>query len=503
MKRSLILLLTAVLIALFAWAWTSSMQYSQGKSQRESARTIVPSLDKDSQTELKDALTVASYDESRLQPLVPLENDETFLQAVAADLDKDGTADQICAVKRINEQTITLVPGVQNPITGEYARMEAIPTGVTLARTLLFYTLDIIGDRRQAIVYSGMNGENLQVLAVYLPAKTADGKLSYTAVADLRSDGNIAIQEIPRSDAYNLGVANGESYPIHTFNSDPESPQSLNQIERVYRWNRVLNRYEKASESRIEGKKIETRLIQKLQGGDLASFEDFLDGLWYVPASGKAGEEKFIFFNSKQKEIIFHNGTTEEVFFRESGAARRYGIYLTTRNQSISSIRRLIDIELTGIDEIKIKVQEDVKLKIGVASVWDGAYRKKTDPLALQDSQKGDEEMKKLSGALASWKGEWKSQDGQAFSAENDAYRLTKHSGRTEEGNFVVLRMQNNAILQLRQRDSGNTSFFAVGLEYAKEGDPIPQTMTLTEVKIGIGTMSLTGNPPIAFRPAK
>ena len=36
----------------------------------------------------------------------------------------------------------------------------------------------------------------------------------------------------------------------------------------------------------------------------------------------------------------------------------------------------MIDIELTGIDEISIKVQEDVKLKIGVTSDWDGLYPK-------------------------------------------------------------------------------------------------------------------------------
>ena len=103
----------------------------------------------------------------------------------------------------------------------------------------------------------------------------------------------------------------------------------------------------------------------------------------------QAGEEKFIFFNSKQKKSSFITERRKKCF---SGirAARRYGIYFSPEPvyfEHPAPHRHRADRNRRD----QIKVQEDVKLKIGVASVWDGAYWK-TDP-ALQDSQKGDEEM--------------------------------------------------------------------------------------------------------------
>ena len=494
-KRTTVFLFILGLAGLFIWEWTSRMSINSSSDSRETVRTIIPTVAGEKKETLTDESKISSYDESKIQPLILLENDEIFLQAISADLDKDGTSDQICAVKKTNDVTISLIPGIYNPLTGEYTRLENLQTGITQARTLLFYTLDIIGDRRQAIVCSGMNAENLQVLAVHIPNYELNGKITYTTIADLRFDGSINIQETPRSDAYNLGLTSGDSFPIYTYNSDPESPQSLNQIERMYQWNRNIGRYEQISESRIEGKKIETKLVRQLQSGDVGSFEVFLNGLWYNPSSNTIKESRSIFFNTTEGEIVFHSGNIEEVFTRESGAPRRYGAYFTTRNKSISSIRRLIDIELTGIDEIKIKVQEDVKLKIGVASNWDGTYRKMATGQTATESPKNQKllDVQKILKEAAT---EWESTDGQKFSTKGSTYQLTRTSG-LESGQFATLTVQGNPIIQCKKNESRDSTFFLAEINQNESNNNTQ--LSLTEVTVTIEGIARTSAIPLVF----
>ena len=202
--------------------------------------------------------------------------------------------------------------------------------------------------------------------------------------------------------------------PIYTYNSNPDSLQTLDQIERVYRWNQAVKRYEQISESKIEGKRIESKMVARLQRGDLDSFEEFLGGLWYMPSTSQADGNKYLYFNPPDHEIIFNNGSIEEIYIRESGSARRYGAYLTTRNQSIPSMSRLINIELTGIDEIKISILEDVKLKIGVASDWDGVYRKMAANSTMPKNN-NVQSIQEIQETLDSNANNWVSADGQIF----------------------------------------------------------------------------------------
>ena len=321
MKKPVVLtLFILILVGLFVWLLVNRGNLPLSGEKHQTARTIIPSADNGTTGTTKSTTDNTTFDESRAQPLIVLEKDETFLQALSVDINKDGTSDQICAIKKNSEPNIYLVPGIQNPQNGDYTRLQAIRTGVTQTRTLLFYSIDIIGDRTNALVCSGMTAENLQLLAVYIPVTGSDGKLAFSAVADLRSDGSINIQETNRSDAYNLGLTSGDSYPISTYSSDPDAPETLDQIERVYRWDKTLKRYELASQSKIEGKRIESKLMNKLQDGDIGSFESFLGGLWYMTSTSDS-KSRYIYFDTAEREIIFHNGATEEIYTREAGSS--------------------------------------------------------------------------------------------------------------------------------------------------------------------------------------
>lgn len=498
MKRLPRILFFIALAGLFIWLLVNRSVLSFSHEAKKTAKTIVPAEKGADQEKSLQYGETASYDESRTMPLIPLENEESFLQALSIDLNQDSVADQVCAVKTISEPNIFLVPGLQNPLTGEYARLQPIRTGITQARTLLMYAADIIGDRSTCLIFSGMTADNMQLLAVYLPSVERDGKTALTAIADLRSDGPITVREIPRSDAYNLGVTNGESYPIITYNSDPDAPETLDQIERVYHWDKRLKRYEQVSESRITGKRLESKMVSQLHGGSIESFENYLTGLWYMPASTGTKGPRYLFFDTPMKEIIFQGEITEEVFIREAGTPRRYGAFLTTRNRSISSIRRLIDIELTGIDEIRIKILEDVKLKIGVASDWDGVYRKMSvTPSSSKDATDGT--LEKIRSLLLSSRGEWTSVDGQILGIDEQGYSIRRPEG-TDSGQFALLTVAGDAILQLRAAHAGSKShFYRIETESEPKGTAEIQRISLTEVTVSMSRIIQTGSTPLVF----
>ncbi len=498
MKRTVLIIITVCLAALFAWLAINRTVLSLSTETKKSARTVIPSVDGDTGPNDGQKTAMTEYDETKQQPLIVLGEDESFIQAISVDLNRDGTQDQICAIKKTSEPNVYLIPSLQNPVTGEFTRLQALRTGITQTRTLLFYCLDIVGDRSNALVCSGMTADNVQLLVVYLPVLETDGKTGFTPVADLRSDGPISIQEVARPDAYNLGLTAGESYPIITYNSDPDSPDTLNQIERVYRWDRGLKRYELASESRITGKKIETQMMRKLQGGNVRSFEGFLDGLWYIPSSGPKDLPRSIYFNSDAKEVIFHTGSTEEIFVKESGSTRRFGVFMITRNRSIESIRRFIDVELTGPDEIRVSIKEDVRLKIGVASNWDGVYRKMGETGSPQESA-SDFTAKKLLALIGQGSSEWTSPDGQTLGFANQTYAMSRPAG-IDSGVYAIIEVGGKPVLQCKpDRAGAKSTFFLVNAEPNTGAGGARPRLTLTEVAVSMGGTNFVGAPPTTF----
>lgn len=498
MKKILIILFSSALVLLFVWLLVMRPELSLREESRRAPRTIIPAGTEGQNLQSDGLYESAIIDESRPQPLILLDNNEIFLNALSIDLTRDGIMDQVCAIRKTGTPNIYIAAGIQNPITGEYSRLPDIKTAITQARTLLVYSTDLLGDRSNPVIVSGMTSDNNHALAVYLPDTDRRGTTTLGTIADLQSDGPITIKEIARSDAYNRGVTSGDSYPIHTYNSDPQSPETLNQIERVYRWNRRKKHYEQVSESKITGNRLESRLVSQLQGATLETFEEFLAGLWYMPSPTSRQGARYLFFDTQTREITFHSSAVQEVFIREAGTPRRYGAYLTTRNKSISSIRRMMDIELTGIDEIKIKVLEDVKLKIGVASDWDGVYRKMGSTGPGSDSDVTA--ITRIRDILTKSGGAWRSSDGQRISFAGQTYQFST-PGESESGQFALMVIRDQIILQLRREPGdSNTRFFMVSVP-DEDTSPAMSRIILTEVRVSMEGIRSTGTNPVEFTP--
>jgi hypothetical protein len=151
----------------------------------------------------------------------------------------------------------------------------------------------------------------------------------------------------------------------------------LDQVEIVYGYSADNNRYERRKLTHIPGKQVEERRVREILSGGARSFENFITGLWYfVRADGTIDNRQYIYFDPQNKEVIFYTDETQQVFTWQNSGATRYGLYISAQNISVQTLRRSLDIALESLEGIRVKVFEDVRLKIGNDAGWDGSYRK-------------------------------------------------------------------------------------------------------------------------------
>lgn len=309
---------------------------------------------------------------------IALDEGEVVVTVITQDFDTDPQDEQIIAFRRTSEGEgpIYLTYADFDENLGGYRRIWTAATAATRARTFSVFVKDLIGDRSSCVVAAGLNGAGEQTMTVFRKKTTAGGE-PFERIAELRIDGSTAVLEKERSQAYHLGHAAGESFPIATYGRDFESSNLLDQIETTYNYDPVTGRYERTGTARVPGTQIEQRRVRELLDGTPDKFERFLDGLWYLAGDeGAAVDRQYLLFDPLRREIVFYADDTQEVFAWQNSNATRYGLYLTTQNISITTLRRLVDIELESVDAIRVKVFEDVKLKIGISGRWDGTYRK-------------------------------------------------------------------------------------------------------------------------------
>jgi hypothetical protein len=378
---------TVFVLALAAAIWLSlgPSPFSSGikRDSTPQARVVSPKNqtgqeDQLTETELSERMAFEDVSNAKIS----LQSDETAIAIITQDFDGDPQDEQMIAVRRTSEQDgpIYIVYADFDEQTGGYRRLWDSATATTKPRTFNFFVKDLIGDRSLCVITTGMNGNGEQTLMVFhkqpVSLPDAPGEM-FERIAELRTDGSISIVERDRSQAYQLGLASGTSHRIFTYGRDFDSSNLLDQIETVYDFNADSRIYARTGVARIPGAQIEQRRVRQLLDGTPDKFERFLDGLWYLSSpTGEDSSRQYLLFDQQRNELVFYADATQEVFTWENSSATRYGLYLNTKNISVTTLRRLVDIELESVDSIRVKVFEDVRLKIGIGGRWDGTYRK-------------------------------------------------------------------------------------------------------------------------------
>ncbi|MGP1454666.1 MAG: pallilysin-related adhesin [Treponema sp.] len=275
----------------------------------------------------------------------------------------------------------------------------------------------------------------------------------------------------------------------HITVHDPKSAQTIvphdmqpypapHEAPPVYPKNEKNKSFENISDDSLYAKKFkQTSPLHELQKGNSDSFQSFLAGLWYEPAS-KTNPQRSIFFNNREKLIIFSIDNIEEIFTITSSVVKQYGILFSAHNTSIPSIKRRIDISMVNVDEINIRVIDDVaRLKIETTSSWDGLYRK-TSNISYNEKHKL-QQISKIKTLLSENGALWKTADGHTLSFSDSLYTF-EYNDNTEKGKYTLFTIQDTVIMQWKNYEKKNT-FFTLTLDTSTEKK---RRLTLAEVLV-------------------
>lgn len=442
-----IFVLFAIVLAFFVFS--KNLFVEELESSR--SRVVVPVVDSEgnnSENKYSDVVANTSF--------LSLSNDETLISTVEVDIDDDGLEDQINVIKDIAGPNLKVVVGVYNSSTSSYNRSFTIDTEISQVRTFSCTSLDVVGNHKNALIYQGMTDNGHFIMKIYsAEKKSSNGDFKMKLIGDFDSEGTIFIQQNPRSEAYELSQANGESFPIWIYTSETQSNSNtarLDQIQTMYDWSPLEEKYVEIRTIRVPGSSIAAKEFAKIQDGTVSSFGRFLDGLWYKVDG--TDNKRFIFFDYQNEEIVFQFQDTEEVYSWLKSNLRRNGIYFSSVNKSIENLQRRFDISLVSIDEIRIKIQDDVRMLIGEENLWDGSYRK---VVKKQNSNVNRENISEYIEKLVKVV-KWESSDGTKIEFSNNEY-VVNGEHLQDKGRFTQIDIFEKTFIQFRS-ESG-TQFFS------------------------------------------
>ncbi|MDR1948482.1 MAG: pallilysin-related adhesin [Spirochaetaceae bacterium] len=501
----LIFLFTAGLIVILLFL-PADFFHPQGKVQRQT-RIVIPHELPDGGIYESSAERLAYEDGQNAK--IALNDGELLVTVLTQDYDGDQQDEQIIAYRNLPEPEspiyITYVD--YDNRTGGYKRVWTIATIATRPGTISLHTKDMIGDRSICVLLSGMNGAGEHTLTVFKkneaspPASSGEEPAEnplFTKIAELRIDGSITVQEEERTQAYQMGLSGGQSFAIAAYGRDYDSSNIMDQVELTYRYDPALNRYEQRKITRLPGSQIEQRRVQELLSGNPREFEAFIEGLWYyVSPQGTLDNRQYIYFDPSGRELIFYGEETQQVFVWQNSSATRYGLYISCQNISVTTLRRFMDIELESLESIRIKVFEDVRLKIGVSASWDGSYKKAgmfTNNRAAPVPDPVDPYLDALyDGSI-----------GKLRFFKDGAYELQTEGG-VKRGNYVFFRLDERELLELRPENSGGLTRETYLVESPPPGEgsgppaALRQTLILTRIRLGVKGIQETHEAAISL----
>jgi len=307
-----------------------------------------------------------------------LDDGDLVISVLDYDFFSTAFEDQVVVYRSTDQENAIFLTYIGfNENTGAYRRLWNAPVAATMPATVSMYTIDILGDRSVSIIVTGMNSLNEHTMTVIRVPAREEQNNNYEIIADIRIDGSITVLETERSLAYRQGIARGQPFFINANGLDNESSNIADRVEIIYSYTPGSRVYERSRLTRIPGAQIEQQRLREVLTGNPRVLEDFIQDLWYhVNPDGTLDRNQYIYFDPSKREIIFYSDNSQQVYRWQSSSSTRIGLYITSQNISVSTLRRLINLDMASPDSIRLKVFEDVRIKISINDSWDGLYRR-------------------------------------------------------------------------------------------------------------------------------
>ena len=452
-------------------------------------QTVEPN---DEEITINKPLDALEDDEER-QSLIQLNSDETYIYSFSSDLNEDGLLDEIIAIKKTLQPSIYLILAIQNPDEASYKKALEIKTPVLLPKSLDIYTIQL-QHSLPVIVCTGMGLNNEQTMSLYLVKQADNESIGYDTIASLSADIQLQIQ-----DHRTTTIGSLDDYSLHAYSF--ETNATLNQIHSEYKWIATANRFIKINEEKIQGSKIENPILQELKTGSLEAYKNYLAAVWYMPTT--VGENvRYLYYDKNSNRFIFYIGNIEEIYVIENMFSRRFGFSIITSNSSISSIKRRIEIDIKNVDEIQVKVIENIaRLKITTQSNWDGFYRKKKNVFTLPQVEESVSYLE-LKAIFSNSTITWVNEDG--FLRTNGSSYILKLNGKEERGFFNLIVVDDKNIIQTKSEANEKSFYIAEIIKGKNEEENVEElSIKLTPINFMFSTIEVKNNEPIIFKELK
>lgn len=451
MKKQFVIVVFVIVAAVLAFVLASRQYFNTSKKQMTSAITVIPQSDSLSEQTASNSSIIK--DDTVIESLIPLAPDETLLNIVSMDFNGDGYEDQVNAIKSADSPYLQLLVGLYDSQKYQYTRSAQIATRVTQVKTFTYTGMDLVGDHRTALVYQGFDQNSNAILQAYF-IENSKGKIVLTPIADLQSNGSIYIEQTERDESYDQSLARGRSFAIWTYSSDEENPSSPDQIQTCWEWDGSQKKYVQTKSVRVKGSHVEAKELAGILDGTVSSFTNFLDGLWYK--TGKSSDDiRYLFFDRYGKQIIFLIGDDEEVYNWQNNSLHYRGMYISATNFEIDTLQRNVNISLLSSNEIRVLIQDAVRMVISEENVWNGEYKKMKFSNIYSDkavTEVSTDYIKNFEESRI-----WKSSDGTSVTFENGNYKVVSDI-INDNGEYIPLNIGSNEFIQFRSNTT--TPFF-------------------------------------------
>jgi hypothetical protein len=490
---------SVLLIVLLATGFWKQF-FNSKTTEYAQARIVIP---QDINPYLDSELTGQIAWDEKLSTKVPMEDGESIIAVFNRESDEILAEEQFVVFLHSTdaERKIYLTYIYYDERTQSYIRLWNESTAATRPETITLFSDDLIGDRNDCIIVTGMNNRNDHTMTIFRRNLSRTDR-TFNKIAELQIDGSIKIQEIKRPLAYQQGITTGQSYNIAAYGHDSSSSNILDQIETIYSFNSGNEQYEQTGVSKIPGSQVEQQRLRELLSGTKGVFENFIHDLWYyVSPQGTIDSRQYLYFDPVGKEIVFYGDETQQVFYWQNSTSTRYGLYVRSQNMSISTLLRFIDIELESLDSIRLRVNEDVQLKIAFTATWDGSYRR-AGTANLQEAKPAVKP-----GVDALYDSPWgrlqfyKNGEYTTNSSDQQNVRIAA-SPAAKKGNYVFFKIKEQELVELRPDASseplqeGQTGRMIYKVDTAANG-----SINLSHVRLGTSGIQDMFEPPVTLTP--
>ncbi|MBU0936663.1 MAG: pallilysin-related adhesin [Spirochaetes bacterium] len=382
--------------------------------------------------------------------------------------------------------------------------------GVTLATmlgTFQLRVLDVSGDSVLSLVCSGMNDKNEQTMTVFRQSVIGGvaQDLTFTEVFS-GSANNIRLEDtLERPESYKLGQSKAAGYEISVWRKDPESANQLDQVKETWSWDDEVEYYVLARTTKIAGNSVQQQEIERILDGSIDTFTAYLSGTWYKESTNPLSEEgQFLVFQPEDEAILFATNNSIELMRWETSSLTRYGVYITSRNQAVRNLRRLLNIELSSPSSIEVRILQDMRIKIDINKRWDGQYRKM--PPELEEAFRRSPAMAQLQHNQQ-LEGEYQAANGSSLVLSGSTYTLSSVDG-VEEGSFTVSQLGEASVLQFQAQTLSGTaitrrSSYMLEISNQTGSGSTIRTLLLKPVQLSIHGWEPLNKPTIQFETSR